>query len=138
MTDELRPMLNSPVESPSVAAEDLVKQVVARLDNVHEAHVKAQAMMAEPPEREAERLAKWKQGVMARFSELTGLEFNQDGKCITPGKVRMEGAFKARWKQMVEEFAAQKDPQKAEQLFGEAGKMLRRAIETPAPTDQDS
>lgn len=107
------------------------KNVIARMDGVHDAHSEVNRMLAEPPEQELERLAKWKQGLMARFNELTGLEFDQDGKCVTPGKVRMDDEFKEKWAQAVEEFSAQKDPQKAEQLFGEAGRLLRGAAEKP-------
>jgi hypothetical protein len=123
-----KPMLNSPIETGITVGEEFEKDKIGRLDRLRAA---MDNKPAEFLEQEMERLEKWKQAAIARFSELTGLEFDQDGKCITPGKVRMDGAFKQKWAQVVEEFSAQKDPQKAEQLFGEAGRLLRGAAEKP-------
>jgi hypothetical protein len=136
MSDDSVPMLNKPIESPSETVEQFAKNVLGRMDRAHASFVDKSHTLAEPPEQARERVERFKQEVIARVSELTGLEFDADGKCITPGKVRMEGDFKEKWAQMVNEFAAQTDPQRAEQLFGEAGRLLRGAVETPAPTDQ--
>jgi hypothetical protein len=133
------PMLNSPIETGVSAGEVFAQTVLGRMDRAHALFIDKSHTLAEPPEQARERVERFKQEVIARVSELTGLEFDSDGKCITPGQVRMEGAFKEEWAQVCQEFAAQKDPQRAEQLFGEAGRLLRGAVETPEvkPTPAD-
>lgn len=128
------PMLNTPAETGMTAGEEFEKNKIRRLDRLR---ADMHNTPAGPPEQEMERIEKFKKDAIARFSELTGLSFDADGRCTTPGKIRMEGEFKERWKQLCAELAAQNDPQRAEQLFGEAGKMLRGAARQNE-TDTDS
>jgi len=134
MSDD-KPMLNTPVEGQSAAAEELKKNAIARMDGAHDAHGEVNRMLAELPPAEQERIEKFKQETFARFEELTGLTFDREtGKCTTPGKVRMEGETKEKWTAVCEQLGAEKDLQKGEQLWRDAGRLLREAIEPP-PTD---
>jgi hypothetical protein len=86
--------------------------------------------LAEVPAQDQERLERLKQESFAHFEQLTGLTFDREtGKCTTPGKVRMEGELRGRWAQLCTQLRAERDPQKAEQLFGEAGGLLKGAAE---------
>jgi hypothetical protein len=130
-----KPMLNSPVEDQSVAGEEFAKNFIGRMDGSHEARAEFNRALAELPEQERERIEKFKHGTFARIEELTGLTFDRDtGRCTTAGQIRMEGELAEKWAAVCEQLGAEKDPQKAEQLFGEAGRLLRGAIEPP-PTD---
>jgi hypothetical protein len=131
MDDQPKPMLNSPVVREGTAGEEFASNVLGRLDGARAARESFKEELIGACQADPADIEKWKQGVITRFSELIGLEFDQDGKCITPGKVRMDGEFKEKWAQVVEEFSAQKDSHRAEQLFGEAGRLLRGAAEKP-------
>jgi hypothetical protein len=125
-----KPMLNSPIESPSDSAEELQKNVIARMDGAHDAQTEVNRMFAELPAAEQERLEKFKQETFAHFEEITGLTFDREtGKCTTPGKVKFEGAFKEKWTALGEQFIGQHDHQQGEQLMREAGRLLREAAQ---------
>ncbi len=51
----------------------------------------------------------------------------------------MEGEFKERWTELCEQIDAEHDAQKGEQLWLEAGRLLREAAGTPEvkPTSAD-
>jgi hypothetical protein len=84
----------------------------------------------ETAEQEATRLAQFKQQVCARAEELTGLTFDSEtGHCTTPGTVKMEGETKERWAAVCEQLGAAKDPKQVEQLWRQAGQILREAIQ---------
>lgn len=73
MSNELKPMLNTPVETESDAGEEFAQTVIARMDGAHDAHTEVNRMLAEPPEQELERIEKFKKDAISRCSELTGL-----------------------------------------------------------------
>lgn len=131
MSDELKPMLNTPAENGITAGEEFEKNVLGRMERAHEAFVDVNRTLAEPPERARERVEQFKWKVIARVSELTGLSFNADGKCTNPEKFRMDDEFKAHWKQVCEEFGTVRDPQKGQTVLREAGRLLRGETGTP-------
>jgi hypothetical protein len=141
MNDETpKPMLNTPIQSPSKTAEQFAQNVIGRMDGAHDAHAEVNRMFAELPAAEQERLEKFKQETFAHFEEITGLTFDREtGKCTTPGKVKFEGEFKEKWTALGEQFATPHDPQKGVELMREAGRILREAAGTPevkpAPAD---
>ena len=84
----------------------------------------------ETAQQEATRIAQFKQQVCARAEELTGLSFDSEtGHCTTPGNVVMEGELKERWTAVCKQLGAAKDPKQLEQLWREAGRILREAIQ---------
>lgn len=84
----------------------------------------------ETAQQEATRLAPFKQQAFAHFEQITGLTFDREtGDCTTPGTVRMEGETKERWAAVCEQLGAARDPEQAEQLWREAGRILREAIQ---------
>jgi len=130
MDDQPKPMLNAPVETGIAAGEEFEKNVIGRLDGAHDAHTEVNRMFAELPEQERERIERFREKSLAHFEELTGLSFDRNtGKCVTPGKVKMEGEFKEKWTAVCEQLGAEKDPQKGERLWREAGKVLREAVQ---------
>lgn len=131
MPEEVRPMLNTSAETDSVAAEEFKKNVIARMDRAHAAHAELSRTLAEPSEQALERVQKFKQEAIARFSELTGLSFDADGRCTTPGAVKMEGEFKDRWTKLCGQLGAETDPNKIQQLWLEVGRLLRGETGTP-------
>jgi hypothetical protein len=128
MNDDIpKPMLNSGVEAESVG-EDFEKNVIGRLDGAHDARAEFNRALAELSEQERERLERFKEQSFARFEELTGLTFDRNtGRCTTEGSICMEGQVKERWEEICTKLGAEKDPQKGEQLWREAGKVLREA-----------
>jgi hypothetical protein len=128
MPEEQKPMLNTPAETDSAAAEEFKKNLIARMDRAHEAHAQLNRTLAESPEHAQERVQKFKQEFIAHFSEMTGLSFDTDGRCTTPVEVRMDDHFKERWAQLCQEFSGNQDPQQAGGLLQEAGRLLRGAI----------
>jgi hypothetical protein len=66
--------LNTPAETDSVAAEEFKKNVIGRMDRAHEANAELNRTLAEPPEQTLERVQKFKQEVIARFSEMTAYD----------------------------------------------------------------
>jgi len=136
MNDDIpKPMLNAPIETGVDAGEEFAQNVLGRMDGAHDAHAEVNRMLAELPPAEQERIEKFKQETFGRIEGLTGLTFDRDtGRCTTAGQIRMEGELAEKWAALCEQLGAEKDPQKAEQLFGEAGQFLRRAAEPP-PTD---
>ena len=50
MPEELKPMLNTPAETDSAAAEEFKKSLIARMDRAHEAHLELNRTLTEPPE----------------------------------------------------------------------------------------
>jgi tRNA A37 N6-isopentenylltransferase MiaA len=139
MPEEQKPMLNTPAETDSAAAEEFKKNLIARMDRAHEAHAQLNRTLAESPEHAEERVQKFKQEFIAHFSEMTGLSFSADGRCTTPGEVKMEGEVKERWTELCKQLGENQDPQKSRQLWQEAGKLLREATQTPEvkPTSAD-
>ena len=93
--------------------------------------------LAESPEQAEERVQKLKQEFIARLSETAGLSFDANGRCTTPGEVRMDDQLKERWAELCKEFGANQDPQQARKLLQEAGRLLRGAIVTPDPLTQN-
>jgi hypothetical protein len=99
-----KPMLNQPIETGVDAGEAFAQNKIGRLDRLRaEMNIKGMAAL---PGQELARIEKFQRDIIGRFSELTGLEFAADGKCITPG-AKMEGKFLESWKQAVDEFTAQ-------------------------------
>jgi hypothetical protein len=137
MSDEPVPMLNKPLEGKSETAEQFAENVLGRMNRTHEQFAELKQTQYEPTGADQERLEKFREESFAHIEQITGLTFDrQTGKCTTPGKVRMEGELRGRWAQMCTRLREERDPQKAEQLIGEAGRLLRGAIEKPAdPTD---
>lgn len=131
MPEEVRPMLNTPAETDSVVAEEFKKNVIARMERAHAAHAELSRALAEPTEEALERVKKIKQEAIAHFSELTGLSFDADGRCITPGEVKMEGELKERRTKLCGQFGAEKDPDRLRQLLQEVGRVLRGETRTP-------
>jgi hypothetical protein len=73
---------------------------------------------------------------VARFEEITGLTFDREtGNCTTPGEVKMEGELKVRWAALCAQLGEAHDAQKIEQLWREAGKFMREAIQQTGTTD---
>jgi hypothetical protein len=87
MPEELRPMLNTPAETESASAEEFKQNLIGQMDRAHEAHVQLKRTLTESPEHAQERVEKFKQEFIARFSQMTGLSFDADGQCTTPGEV---------------------------------------------------
>jgi hypothetical protein len=84
----------------------------------------------ETAEQEMQRLAQFKQAAFARLEEIMGLTFDREtGNCTTPGTVKMEGELKGRWAALVTQIGEVRDAQKGEELFREAGKILREAVQ---------
>lgn len=128
-----KPMLNSPIESPSETAEQFAQNVIGRMGGAHDARTEVNRMFAELPAAEQERLEKFKEKSFAHFEELTGLTFDREsGKCTTEGNICMEGETKERWTAVCEQLTAEKDPKQVEQLWREAGKVLREAAQPNA------
>jgi hypothetical protein len=138
MPEELRPMLNTPAETNSASAEDFGKNAIARMERSQEARVELKRALAEPPEEALERVQKFKQDVIARFSEMTGLVFDADGRCISPGKIRMDEQIKERWAELCQEFRGSQDPQQAEKLLREAGRIFRGAAAVEPDQDKQN
>ena len=91
----------------------------------------------EAAQQEATRLAQFKRQVCARAEELTGLTFDSEtGYCTTPGTVVMEGETQERWTAVCEQLGAAKDPKQVEQLWREAGRILREAVQETADERQ--
>lgn len=138
MDDQPKPMpiLNQPIEPGVTAGEEFAENVLGRLKGAHDAHTEVNRMLAELPEQERERLAKFKEQSFARFEELTGLSFDRNtGKCTTDGNICMEGEVKEGWAQLCQQLGTEKDPKQVEQLWREAGAFLRRAAGVKQPTD---
>jgi hypothetical protein len=135
MSDEPVPMLNKPKESTCETAEQFANNVLGRLNRAHEQFANMNNTVYAPTKADQERLEKFREESFAHIEQITGLTFDREtGKCTTPGQIRMEGELRGRWAQMCTRLREERDPQKAEQLFGEAGRLLRGAIEKP--TDQ--
>ena len=114
------------------AGEEFEKNVIGRMDGTHAARAEFNRALAELPAAEQEHLEKFKQESFARFEEITGLTFDRNtGRCTTEGSICMEGQVKERWEEICTKLGAEKDPQKGEQLWREAGKVLREAAGTP-------
>jgi hypothetical protein len=123
MSDDLRPMLNTPAETDSGAAEEFKATLISRMDRKHETRAELKRALAESPEHPQERVEKFRQKFHARLSELTGLSFDANGQCTTPGAVRMEGEVKERWAELCKQIGENQDPQKSRQLWQEAGRL---------------
>ena len=66
------------------------------------------------------------------------MSFDENGRRTSPGPFRMNAKFKEAWAQVCQEFGAKPDPEKAQQLLKEAGRLLRGAagaVEVKPPTD---
>jgi len=137
MTEEPTPVLNSPAETDGVAAEEFKKNLIGRMDRSHEAHTQLNRAVVESREHAQERFEKFKQEFIARFSEMTGLSFDANGRCTTPGKVKMEGEVKERWLELCTELGASQNPDETLQLWQEAGRLLLGATATPDPLTHD-
>jgi hypothetical protein len=135
MDDGDKPMLNSPIETGTVAGEEFEKNLIARMEGARDARVELQGMAAESPEAQQERLEKFREESFARIEELTGLTFDREtGKCTTQGTVKMEGELREKWAALSEQLGAPHDAQKGEEILRESGRLLREAIEPP-PTE---
>jgi hypothetical protein len=127
MTEELRPMLNTSAETESSTAEEFKNNLIGRMDRAHEAHAQLNRALAESPEHAEQRVQKFKQEFIAHVTEMTGLSFDADGRCTTPEEVKMDGEIKECWAHLCQEFSGNQDPQQAEKLLREAGRILRGA-----------
>ena len=138
MNDDIpKPIVNQPIETGMAAGEEFEKNAIGRMDGAHDAKVELQGMIAEDPKTQMERIERFKEKLFAHFEELTGLAFDREtGKCVTPGKVKMEGEFKEKWTAVCEQLGGQHDPQKTEQLWREAGKVLREAVQPDETEDR--
>jgi hypothetical protein len=84
----------------------------------------------ETAEQEMQRLAQFKQQAFARLEEIMGLTFDREtGDCTTPGEVKMDDEQKVRWAALVTQIGEERDAQKVEQLWREAGKFMREAVQ---------
>lgn len=107
--------------------EEFKKNLIDRMDRAHEAHIQLNRTLAESPEHAEERFEKFRQEFHERLSEMTGLSFDANGQCTTPGEVKMEGEVKERWAELCGQIGTNQDPQKSRQLLQDAGKLLREA-----------
>jgi hypothetical protein len=81
-------------------------------------------------DEQEQRIKQFKQESVARFEELTGLTFDPEtGECTTPGEVKMEGELKERWAALCTQIGEERDAQKVAQLWREAGKFMREAVQ---------
>jgi hypothetical protein len=130
MDDQPKPMLNMPIETGMTAGEEFANNVLGRLNRTHEQFANMNNTVYAPTRVDQERLEKFREESFAHIEQVTGLTFDREtGKCTTPGKIRMEGELRGRWAQMCTRLREERDPQKAEQLFGEAARLLREAAE---------
>ena len=138
MSDEPVPMLNRPLEGQSETAEEFAQNVLGRMDRAHASFID-QSHLVEPAEEARERLEKFREEAFARIEGITGLTFDrQTGKCTTPMEARGDSRqARARWNRVCEELGAKPDTEKSEQLWKEAGRIVRGEAETPEvkPTD---
>jgi hypothetical protein len=131
MDDQPVPMLNSPKESTCETAEQFEKNVLGRMERAHRSFIETTGIGAEPPEQARERLEKRKHEFTQRFSEFSGLEFDQDGRCTTQVTSEAWHHIQKHWVELCGQLNAETDPQKKEQLWRQAGAILRGEAETP-------
>jgi hypothetical protein len=124
MDDQPKPMLNTPIETGMTAGEEFAQNILGRMNRAHASFVDKSHTLEEPPEQERERVEKWRHEIIQRFSEFSGLEFDPDGRCATPG-ARMDARFNRVWAELCGQLTAEQDPQKKEQLWRQAGAILR-------------
>jgi hypothetical protein len=104
-----KPMLNTPIETEVTAVD-------------------RSYLPPELPEHEKQRIEQLKQAACARFGELTGLTFDwRTGECTTPGTVNLEGELAEQWAALCARLGEERDAQKVEQLWRDAGKLMREA-----------
>ena len=119
MPNEPVPMMNAPVVATSAA-------------------LAAIGITAESPEQQEQLNDQLKDAVFAQLEDLTGLSFDREtGECTTEGDICMEGDTKEGWAEICQQLGTEKDPKRVEQLWREAGALLRGAAVTPEvkPTD---
>jgi hypothetical protein len=110
--DQTRPMLNARIKTGRAAGEEFAAGAIARMNRGAEQLTGLNQELFGPREltqAQRDQVEKWKQGIVARFSELTGLQFDANGKCTTPGG-RME-SYGDEWAQVCREVTAKNDSQ---------------------------
>ena|ERR1700693_656372 len=126
MDDQPVPMLNQPVENEGTAGEEFAENVLGRMDRAHKSFIETTRIGAEPPEQARE---KRKHEIIQRFSEFSGLEFDQDGCGTTQVTPEAWHHIQKHWVELCVQLNAETDPQKREQLWRQAGALLRGTAE---------
>jgi len=63
--DDIKPMLNAPIETGITAGEEFEASVLGRMNRAHDAFIDLDRTLAESPEAQQERIAKFKEQAFA-------------------------------------------------------------------------
>jgi hypothetical protein len=76
--DDIKPMLNSPIETGMTAGEEFAKNVLGRMARAHEAFIDVNHTLVEPTKADQERIEKFTEEAIALIEAMTGKTFDRN------------------------------------------------------------
>jgi hypothetical protein len=123
---ETKPMLNTPKEARSPAAEDFKNNLIARMDGAHDANHEIDTILSKLRNESEKSVEQIRREFAEELSALTGLTFDPEtGRCTSTAKVDRD-----YWAKFCQKFSSMTDatPEQVRELWRELGKVVRGEV----------